>query len=119
MEAPDEQLMLAYRDGDSAAFETLYTRHRARLYRFVLRSVKSRAIGEELFQEIWTRVIRNSPSTIETSRRWNLRASWIKRFSPPRAGRRTARTHRSSRLPAGIAGTTHSPRPPCWFSPWP
>src|SRR6266516_1645649 len=57
MEAPDEQLMLAYRDGDSAAFETLYTRHRARLYRFVLRSVKSRAIGEELFQEIWMRVI--------------------------------------------------------------
>jgi len=57
MEAPDEQLMLAYRDGDTAAFETLYTRHRARLYRFVLRSVKSRAVGEELFQEIWIRVI--------------------------------------------------------------
>jgi len=57
MEAPDEQLMLAYRDGNAAAFETLYTRHRARLYRFVLRSVKSRAVGEELFQEIWMRVI--------------------------------------------------------------
>src|SRR5438876_3195302 len=57
MEAPDEQLMLAYRNGDAAAFETLYARHRARLYRFVLRSVKSRAIGEELFQEIWMRVI--------------------------------------------------------------
>ncbi|HZE60235.1 MAG TPA: RNA polymerase sigma factor [Burkholderiales bacterium] len=57
MEAPDEQLMLAYRDGDAAAFEKLYARHRARLYRFVLRSVKSRAIGEDLFQEIWLRVI--------------------------------------------------------------
>ena len=57
MEAPDEQLMLAYRDGDAAAFEKLYARHRARLYRFVLRSVKSRAIGEELFQEVWLRVI--------------------------------------------------------------
>ena len=57
MEAPDEQLMLAYRDGNAAAFETLYARHRARLYRFVLRSVKSRSIGEELFQEIWMRVI--------------------------------------------------------------
>src|SRR5512138_1247214 len=57
MEAPDEQLMLAYRDGNAAAFEALYTRHRARLYRFVLRSVKSRAVGEELFQEIWMRVI--------------------------------------------------------------
>ncbi len=57
MEAPDEQLMLAYRDGSAGAFETLYARHRTRLYRFVLRSVKSRPIGEELFQEIWLRVI--------------------------------------------------------------
>lgn len=57
MEAPDEQLMLAYRGGDAGAFETLYARHRTRLYRFVLRSVKSRPVGEELFQEIWMRVI--------------------------------------------------------------
>jgi|SRR5690349_11606553 len=57
MEAPDEELMAAYREGDAAAFETLYARHRARLYRFVLRSVKSRPVGEELFQEIWLRVI--------------------------------------------------------------
>ena len=57
MEAPDEALMLAYRGGDAGAFETLYARHRARLYRFVLRSVKNRATGEELFQEIWMRVI--------------------------------------------------------------
>src|SRR5436853_5130040 len=57
MEAPDEELLLAYRDGTVGAFEALYARHRARLYRFVLRSVKSRAIGEELFQEIWLRVI--------------------------------------------------------------
>ena len=55
--AADEELMLAYRAGDAAAFETLYRRHRAPLYRFVLRSVKNRALGEELFQEIWMRVI--------------------------------------------------------------
>jgi RNA polymerase sigma-70 factor (ECF subfamily) len=57
MEAPDEELMAAYRDGDAGAFETLYTRHRARLYRFVLRSVKQRGAAEELFQEVWMRVI--------------------------------------------------------------
>src|SRR5437879_2678223 len=57
MEAPDEQLMLAYRDGNAGAFETLYRRHRGRLFRFVLRSVKSRSTAEELFQEIWIRVI--------------------------------------------------------------
>jgi RNA polymerase sigma-70 factor (ECF subfamily) len=57
MEAPDEQLMLAYRDGDAGAFETLYARHRGALYRFVLRSLRDRAIAEELFQEAWIRVI--------------------------------------------------------------
>ena len=53
--------MLAYRDGDAGAFETLYARHRGALYRFVLRSLKGtssdRALAEELFQEAWIRVI--------------------------------------------------------------
>ena len=57
MEAPDELLMLAYRDGDAGAFETLYARHRGALYRFVLRSLKDRSDAEELFQEAWIRVI--------------------------------------------------------------
>ncbi|MFL6571704.1 MAG: RNA polymerase sigma factor [Burkholderiales bacterium] len=56
-EAPDEELMLAYRGGDARAFETLYRRHRARLFRFVLRSIKERALAEELYQEVWMRVI--------------------------------------------------------------
>ena len=57
MEAGDEQLMLAYRDGDAGAFEELYRRHKGRLFRFVLRSIRDRAIAEELYQEIWMRVI--------------------------------------------------------------
>src|SRR5688572_11572271 len=57
MEAPDEQLMLAYREGDAGAFETLYKRHRGALYRFVLRAVRQKASAEELYQEAWIRVI--------------------------------------------------------------
>ena len=49
--------MLAYRDGNAGAFEALYGRHRARLYRFVLRSVKERGLAEELYQDVWMRVI--------------------------------------------------------------
>ena len=49
--------MIAYRDGNAGAFETLYARHRARLFRFVLRSVKERGMAEELFQDVWMRVI--------------------------------------------------------------
>ena len=49
--------MLAYGRGDAKAFQTLYTRHRGALYRFVLRAVRQRASAEELFQEVWIRVI--------------------------------------------------------------
>jgi RNA polymerase sigma-70 factor (ECF subfamily) len=57
MEAADEELMLAYGQGDAGAFETLYKRHRGPLYRFVLRAIKQRSSAEELFQEVWIRVI--------------------------------------------------------------
>jgi RNA polymerase sigma-70 factor (ECF subfamily) len=57
MEAPDEELMLAYGRGDAGAFEALYQRHRGPLYRFVLRALKQRSSAEELFQEVWIRVI--------------------------------------------------------------
>ncbi|HSA90870.1 MAG TPA: RNA polymerase sigma factor [Burkholderiales bacterium] len=57
MEAPDEELMLAYGRGDAGAFEMLYRRHRGPLYRFVLRAIKQRSVAEELFQEAWIRVI--------------------------------------------------------------
>lgn len=53
----DEQLMLAYAGGDARAFETLYAKHKAPLYRFVLRSLKSPAEADELFQDVWMRAI--------------------------------------------------------------
>ena len=57
MEGSDEQLMLAYRGGDAAAFEALYRKHRGGLFRFVARSVRERRLAEELYQEVWLRVI--------------------------------------------------------------
>lgn len=57
MEGTDEQLMLAYRGGDAAAFEALYRKHRGGLFRFVARSVRERRLAEELYQEVWLRVI--------------------------------------------------------------
>lgn len=53
----DEELMAAYRDGNAAAFDALYARHRGPLFRYVLRGVKLRSVAEELYQEIWIRVI--------------------------------------------------------------
>lgn len=55
----DEELMLSYKDGDSTAFEQLYLRHKGGLYRYMLRSCDSKAIAEELFQDVWASVIRS------------------------------------------------------------
>ena len=53
----DEELTLAYRGGDAGAFEELYRRHRGGLFRFITRSVRDRAVAEELYQEVWMRAI--------------------------------------------------------------
>ncbi len=53
----DEGLMLAYRNGDSAAFETLYRRHRSRLYRHLANQCRDARLAEDLYQDVWTRVI--------------------------------------------------------------
>jgi RNA polymerase sigma-70 factor (ECF subfamily) len=53
----DEELMLAYAQGDVRAFDQLYERQRGMLYRFILRSVPDRASADELYQETWSRLI--------------------------------------------------------------
>ncbi|WP_282271923.1 RNA polymerase sigma factor [Stenotrophomonas sp. PS02298] len=59
----DEVLMLAYADGDSDAFSELYARHRARLFHYLLGQLRDRPLAEELFQDVWQKMI-------------NARAGW-------------------------------------------
>lgn len=56
-EASDEHLMLAWAAGEAAAFEQLYARHRLRLYRFLLRHLRDGTLADELFQDVWQKVI--------------------------------------------------------------
>ncbi|MES2603549.1 MAG: sigma factor, partial [Pseudomonadota bacterium] len=56
------QLMLAYANGDVAAFETLYANYKGQMFRFFLRQCGSRALAEELYQELWMRVIQHRAS---------------------------------------------------------
>ncbi len=64
----DEDLMLAFRDGDPAAFEQLVTRHKRGLFNFLLRSVHERARAEEMLQEVFLRVIRAKDRYQRTAR---------------------------------------------------
>ena len=55
----DSALMLRYKDGDVAAFEVLYRRHNDALYRYLLRLCRHRHTAEDLYQEVWSRIIRS------------------------------------------------------------
>ncbi len=55
----DAQLMIAYANGDLRAFEILYARHRAALYRYLMRQARDGEVANDLFQEVWSRVIVN------------------------------------------------------------
>ena len=55
----DDALMRRYGgDGDMAAFEILYARHRGSLYRYLLRQSGDPDTAQDLYQEVWSRVIR-------------------------------------------------------------
>ena len=53
----DEDLMLRYRDGDAAAFDVLYARHKGGTFRYCLRQCSNSAEADEVFQELWLSVI--------------------------------------------------------------
>ena len=55
----DDALMAAYAAGDARAFERLYARHQAGLYRFIRRLLGAalNAQTDEVFQDTWLRVV--------------------------------------------------------------
>ncbi len=55
--ADDAALMLRYRKGDLRAFEILYAKHKAPLYRYLLRTCRDQETASDLFQEVWGKVI--------------------------------------------------------------
>lgn len=55
----DEVLMVRVAEGDSAAYETLYTRYKNRILTFVYRYVGDRDHAEDLTQEVFLKLYRN------------------------------------------------------------
>jgi RNA polymerase sigma-70 factor (ECF subfamily) len=75
----DDQLMLAYARGDTAAFDALYARHEGALFRFVRRllgaSLASQA--DEVFQETWLRIVAARASFVPQGAAWRTWAFTI------------------------------------------
>ncbi len=64
----DETLMRQYAKGDFAAFELLYERNKGGLYRYLLRQLHQESLAEDIFQEVWGKVISNAESYNESAK---------------------------------------------------
>ena len=56
----DDELMAAFIVGDAAAMETLYLRYRQGVYSWLLRMTGDAAEAEDIYQDVWLKVIRCS-----------------------------------------------------------
>jgi RNA polymerase sigma-70 factor (ECF subfamily) len=53
----DASLMVRYAQGDARAFEILYDRHQGALYRYLMRLCHHPETANDLFQEVWSKVV--------------------------------------------------------------
>lgn len=58
----NEELMLAYRDGDEEAFALLFKRYELRIFNYFLRHTGGRALAEDQLQNTFLKVHRNRKS---------------------------------------------------------
>lgn len=54
----DEKLMLRYQNGENEAFDVLFQRYNAPLFRYIARQSRQMAIAEEIFQDVWMSLVR-------------------------------------------------------------
>jgi RNA polymerase sigma factor (sigma-70 family) len=66
--ATDQSLMQRFADGDADAFECLYRRHELRVWRYLERAVRDRAVADDLMQDVWFAVAREAPRYRPTAR---------------------------------------------------
>jgi RNA polymerase sigma-70 factor (ECF subfamily) len=64
----DSALMLRYRDGDVAAFDVLYRRHNDSLYRYLLRLSRHPDTADDVFQDVWGKIIKARDSYRPTAK---------------------------------------------------
>ena len=53
----DQELVKKYLSGDNTSFEVLLTRHKSRLFAFIMSKIKNRDIAEDIFQDTFIKVI--------------------------------------------------------------
>jgi RNA polymerase sigma factor (sigma-70 family) len=116
----DDELMRAFAAGDTRAFEALYHRHQAALYRFVRRLLGSAgaAQADEVFQDTWLRVIQSRASWQPGAAAWR---TWLFTIAHHRAIDGLRKSGRETSLDrAGTDGDDGAPWEPqaADIAPW-
>ena len=75
----DEQLVVSFRQGNDEAFDALLKRYESKIYSYIFYAVKNEEEANDLFQEVFMRVI----ATIKSGRynEMNKFASWLMRIT--------------------------------------
>ncbi len=73
----DKELVSRYLHGDEIAMNVFYDRYEKMLYFFILKKVRRSDLAEDLFQEIWIKVLQNLPKVHFSS----SMKSWLFRIS--------------------------------------
>lgn len=55
----DQELVKQFVDGSQSAFEALLSRHKQKVYSYIMISVRDKALAEDIFQETFIKVIRS------------------------------------------------------------
>jgi RNA polymerase sigma factor (sigma-70 family) len=55
----DNELVSSYLNGDMASIEVLITRHKSKVYSYILFNVKKQHLAEDLFQDTFVKVVRS------------------------------------------------------------
>lgn len=55
----DEELMQAYIEGNMEAFESLYARHKGRIFAYLMTRVRDRSEAEDIFQAVFAKLHRS------------------------------------------------------------
>jgi RNA polymerase sigma factor (sigma-70 family) len=70
----DEELLGRFARGEASAFEQLYRRHELRVFRYLLRNLRNRALAEDALQETWFALARESARYRPTGARFT---TWL------------------------------------------
>ena len=116
-EPTDDDLMRAFAAGDAAAFESLYARHQAALYRFVRRLLGSSAAtqADEVFQDTWLRAIQARHSWQPQGAAWR---TWLFTLAHHRAVDCLRKTGREVSIDKGDGIEPWEPETQPWAG-WP